>query len=168
MLGCRLLWVFFPPRLNRVLSDIVNNMLKAPELEFTIITGGKPDYVLSWGTEDKASNRQAVFAMRNCILKNIIIVTAWRWEAASIFSDIPEKQLTECFQMISETRDEARVQSCALHERGELLCMGQQGSSHGLPWNTSLISSEPTWLLLHTSHKMVIQMQAESLLASLG
>lgn len=70
--------------------------------------------------------------------------------------------------MISETRDEVRVQSCLQHERGESLCTGQRGSSPGLPWNTSLISSETTQSLLQTYHEMVIQMQAESLLASLG
>lgn len=70
--------------------------------------------------------------------------------------------------MISETRDEVRVQSCARHEREELLSPGQQGNSHELPWNTRLISFEPTQMLLHTSHEMVIQMQTESLLVSLG
>jgi len=37
---------FFPPRLNRVLSDVVNNVLKASEVGITI-TGGHPNHTES-------------------------------------------------------------------------------------------------------------------------
>lgn len=104
----------FPPApwLNRVLSDVVNNMLKAPELGITTVIGGNPNDALSWyRAQGKTPPSQGAFAMRNCTLKDIITVTAWRWEVGSIFSHIPKQQLTKYFQMISETRDKVRVQS---------------------------------------------------------
>lgn len=73
------LFFFLPPRLNTVLSNVVNNILKAPELGFTTVIGGNPNNALSWyRAQGKTPPSQGVFAMRNRTLKDIVRVTAGR------------------------------------------------------------------------------------------
>jgi len=61
-------------------------------------------------------------------------------------------------------RNEVRVQSVSSSQEGRAaVCMTAKNKS-----NTSLISCETIRSLLHTFHAVVVKMQAESLLASLG
>lgn len=62
---------FFPPRLNRGLSDVANNVLKEHELRFTTLIEGTPNDALSWyRAQGKTPPSQGAFTMRNRTLKD--------------------------------------------------------------------------------------------------